>query len=67
MDLGALGRLAHDHARVEEREGHHVGAPRQRVLHEPGDGGESVVVDVLRSGYLWKGKVLRPAMVKVRG
>lgn len=37
------------------------------VLHEPGDGGESVVSEVLRSGYTWKGKVLRPAMVKVRG
>jgi molecular chaperone DnaJ len=37
------------------------------VLHEPGDGGEAVVAEVLRSGYTWKGKVLRPAMVKVRG
>jgi molecular chaperone GrpE len=36
------------------------------VLHEPGDG-EPVVVEVLRSGYTWKGKVLRPAMVRVRG
>jgi molecular chaperone GrpE len=33
----------------------------------PGDGGDPVVSEVLRSGYLWKGKVLRPAMVKVRG
>jgi molecular chaperone GrpE len=38
----------------------------EAVLHEPGDG-EPVVVEVLRSGYTWKGKVLRPAMVKVRG
>lgn len=37
------------------------------VIHEPGDGGITVVVEVLRTGYLWKGKVLRPAMVKVRG
>lgn len=40
------------------------------VLHEPGDGtdeGESVVVEVLRTGYALKGRVLRPAMVKVRG
>ncbi len=36
------------------------------VLHEPGDGGEPVVSEVLRTGYVWKGKVLRPAMVKVR-
>ncbi len=37
------------------------------VLHEPGDSGEPVVSEVLRTGYTWKGKVLRPAMVKVRG
>ena len=38
------------------------------VAHEPGDGdGEQVVVEVLRAGYRWKGRVLRPAMVKVRG
>jgi molecular chaperone GrpE len=36
------------------------------VLHEPGDG-EPVVTEVLRSGYTWKGKMLRPAMVRVRG
>jgi molecular chaperone GrpE len=36
------------------------------VLHEPGDGGEPVVAEVLRAGYAWKGRVLRPAMVKVR-
>ena len=36
------------------------------VLHEPGEG-EPVVSEVLRSGYMWNGKVLRPAMVKVRG
>jgi len=41
------------------------------VLHEPGEGGETpghpIVSEVLRTGYTWKGKVLRPAMVKVRG
>jgi len=41
------------------------------VLHEPGDGadtsGQPTVSEVLRTGYTWKGKVLRPAMVKVRG
>jgi molecular chaperone GrpE len=35
-------------------------------VHEPGDGGEPVVAEVLRTGYRWKGKVLRAAMVKVR-
>ncbi len=39
----------------------------EAVLHEPGDGGESVVTESLRTGYLWKGRVLRPAMVKVKG
>ena len=36
------------------------------VAHEDGDGGP-VVAEVLRPGYKWKGRVLRPAMVKVRG
>jgi len=39
----------------------------EAVMHEPGDGGESIVVETLRTGYEWKGRVLRPAMVKVRG
>jgi molecular chaperone GrpE len=37
------------------------------VAHEPGEGGEQEVAEVLRAGYAWKGRVLRPAMVKVRG
>lgn len=37
------------------------------VMHEPGDGQEALVVETLRTGYVWKGRVLRPAMVKVRG
>lgn len=39
----------------------------EAVMHEPGDGAETVVSEVLRSGYTWKGRVLRAAMVKVRG
>ena len=39
----------------------------EAVLHEPGEGGDSIVVESLRTGYLWKGRVLRPAMVKVKG
>jgi molecular chaperone GrpE len=34
---------------------------------EPGETGEPVVEDVLRAGYRWKGQVLRPSMVRVRG
>jgi molecular chaperone GrpE len=39
----------------------------EAVVHEEGDGGEPIVVEVLRTGYEWKGRVLRAAMVKVRG
>jgi len=37
------------------------------VAHEPGDGGDVVVAEVLRSGYRWRGKTLPPAMVRTRG
>jgi molecular chaperone GrpE len=41
------------------------------VAHEPAEGEgapeQPEVSDVLRAGYRWKGRVLRPAMVKVRG
>ena len=36
------------------------------VLHEEGDGAAEVI-EVLRSGWRWNGRVLRPAMVKVKG
>jgi len=38
----------------------------EAVVHEPGDGGTPTVAEVLRTGYRWQGKVLRPAMVKVK-
>jgi molecular chaperone GrpE len=38
----------------------------EAVAHEPGDGGEVVVAEVLRSGYRWKGRTLRAAMVRTR-
>ena len=37
----------------------------EAVVHEPGEGGEHVVAEVMRAGYTWQGRVLRPAMVKV--
>jgi len=38
------------------------------VAHEEGDDGDGpTVAEVLRPGYVWKGRVLRPAMVRVRG
>jgi len=36
------------------------------VLHEEGEG-PPLVSEMLRAGYRWKGRVLRPAMVKVTG
>jgi molecular chaperone GrpE len=36
------------------------------VAHEEGDD-DATVSDVMRAGYRWKGRVLRPAMVKVKG
>jgi molecular chaperone GrpE len=38
----------------------------EAVAHEPGDGGEVLVAEVLRSGYRWKGRTLRPAMVRTK-
>ena len=37
----------------------------EAVLQEGGPGGEPVVAEIVRPGYRLKGKVLRPAMVKV--
>jgi molecular chaperone GrpE len=46
-------------------------AHHDAVAHEPveGQGAPEMpeVSEVLRAGYLWKGQILRPAMVKVRG
>lgn len=50
-----------------------LGAPfnpeqHEAVMHVHGeDDDEPVVSDVMRTGYTWKGRVLRPAMVTVKG
>jgi molecular chaperone GrpE len=36
----------------------------EAVAHEAGEGGDITVAEVLRSGYRWKGKTLRAAMVR---
>ena len=48
-----------------------LGAPfdpevHDAVLHEEGDG-PAEVIEVLRSGWSWQGRVVRAAMVKVKG
>jgi molecular chaperone GrpE len=42
-------------------------AVHDAVARTDGDGGEEVIDEVFRSGYRWRGQVLRPAMVSVRG
>jgi molecular chaperone GrpE len=49
-----------------------VGSPfdpteQEAVQHEPGDGDEPIVATLFRAGWRWKGRVLRPAAVGVRG
>lgn len=40
----------------------------EAVLHEDADDTDGpVVAEVMRAGYVWKGRVLRPAMVRTRG
>lgn len=41
----------------------------EAAMSEPGDEGQEVAVveEVLRTGYAWNGRVLRAAMVKVKG
>lgn len=41
----------------------------EAVMHEPAEDDQAgtVVADVMRAGFEWKGRVIRPAMVKVRG
>ena len=48
-----------------------VGSPfdpevAEAVAHEADSGGDVVVAEVMRSGYRWKGRTLRPAMVRTK-
>jgi molecular chaperone GrpE len=60
---GALGKEGLE--RIDPKGAPFDPAEAEAVLHEPGEGGEQVVSEVLRAGYRWRGRVLRPAMVKV--
>lgn len=37
----------------------------EAILNDGGDGDQEVVTEILRSGYLYDGRIIRPAMVKV--
>ena len=39
----------------------------EAVMHEEGENDEPTVAEVMRTGYVWNGRVLRPAMVRVQG
>ena len=40
----------------------------EAVIHEPSEDIEvAIVEEVMRSGYVWKGRTIRPAMVRVKG
>lgn len=56
-------------ARVAEQDVEFDPNIHEAVMHEKGEseGDAAVVTEVLRTGYLWNERVLRPAMVKVLG
>lgn len=60
---GALGKEGLE--RIDPKGAAFDPTEAEAVMHEPGEGGEQVVAEVLRPGYRWRGQVLRPAMVKV--
>ena len=39
----------------------------EAVMHDEGGAGEPTVAEIMRPGYVWNGRVLRPAMVRVAG
>jgi len=57
LESTGLERIESDGAPFDPNE-------HEAVLHEDGDG-EPVVAETMRTGYRLKGRVLRPAMVKV--
>ncbi len=56
--------------RIDDVDGAFDPERHDAVMHEPADDEAAagpVVAEVMRAGYLWKGRVLRPAMVRVKG
>ena len=57
--------------RLDERGAEFDPTTHEAVEHVPAEDGDGpagpVVVDVLRAGYRYKGRVIRPAMVRVQG
>jgi molecular chaperone GrpE len=64
--LDVLGKQGLD--RIEDADKPFDPVLHDAVMHEPGEDGDGpVVAEVMRAGYSWKGRVVRPAMVRVRG
>lgn len=64
--LDALGKQGLE--RIEPVDDQFDPSLHEAVMHEDGDVADGpVVAEVMRAGYVWKGRVLRPAMVKTRG
>ena len=57
--------------RIDDQDAPFDPSRHDAVAHEPAPDGEDgqgqVVAEVMRAGYSWKGRVVRPAMVRVRG
>ena len=58
LERSGLERIQSDGASFDPNE-------HEAVLHEGGGAGEPVISETMRAGYRLKGRVLRPAMVKV--
>ncbi|MDH3681354.1 MAG: nucleotide exchange factor GrpE [Acidimicrobiia bacterium] len=55
-------------ARIDDADAPFDPERHDAVMHEPDEGGDGpIVAEVMRAGYSWKGRVVRPAMVRVRG
>jgi molecular chaperone GrpE len=79
QEAAGLGGLLYDTLRKEGLEGLESQPGdgfdptlHDAVAHEPADEDDaeqegSVIAEVLREGYTWKGRLLRPAMVRVKG
>lgn len=64
--LDSLGKQGLE--RIEPQDDPFNPERHEAVMHEPADDvGGPVVTDVLRVGYAWRGRTVRPAMVRVRG
>lgn len=67
--MGALTKQGLE--RIDDQDSPFDPARHDAVMHEPAEGAEEargpIVAEIMRAGYSWKGRVVRPAMVRVRG